>query len=102
GGACVAGGRGIIGGGLGWWRGNPAEARLVRALVVVVVVAMVGLSALWARAERHRGLADRRRHEAESHLAEANRQRVEAVRNLLRARAAVDENLAHIGGSAPL
>src|SRR5262249_19306971 len=69
--AILARRRGIIERGLGWSRRNPAEARLVRALVVVVVVAMVGLSALWARAERHRGLADRRRHEAESHLAEA-------------------------------
>ena len=93
---------GIIERGLQWSRRNRAEARLVGALVAVVVAAMVGLSALWARAERHRGLADQRRHEAESNLAEANRQRVEAVRNLLKARAAVDEYLAHIGGSAAL
>jgi serine/threonine-protein kinase len=93
---------GIIERGVQWSRRNPAEARLVGALVVVVVAAMVGLSALWAHAERHRGLAERRRQEAEKHLSEANRQRVEAVRNLLKARAAVDEYLAHIGGSAAL
>jgi eukaryotic-like serine/threonine-protein kinase len=93
---------GLIERGLHWSRRNRPEARLVGVLVVVVVTAMVGLSTLWARAERHRVLADQRRREAEIHLAEANRQRVEAVRNLLKARAAVDEYLARIGGSAAL
>jgi tetratricopeptide (TPR) repeat protein len=93
---------GIVERGLQWSRRNRAEARLVGALAVVVVAAMVGLFALWARAERHRALADQRRHEAESNLAEADRQRVGAVRNLLKARAAVDEYLARIGGSAAL
>src|SRR5262249_5375123 len=75
---------GIIGRGLQWAHRTRAEARLVGALAVVVIAAIIGLSALWVRAERHRGLAEERRHEAESNLAEANRQRVEAVRNLLK------------------
>jgi serine/threonine-protein kinase len=102
GGAILARRPGIIERGLQWSRRNPAEARLVGALVVVVLAAILGLFALWARAERHRGLADQRRHEAEINLAEANRQRVEATRNLLKARAAVDEYLARMGGSAAL
>jgi serine/threonine-protein kinase len=93
---------GLIERGIQWLRRNPSEARLVQALAVVVVVALIGLSALWVRAERLRGLAERRRYDAERHLAEANRQRVEAVRNLLEARAAVDEYLGRIGGSAAL
>jgi serine/threonine-protein kinase len=54
-----------------WGRRNPAVAGLLAALLLVVAGALAGLTGLWLRAERLRGLAEQKKSEAEDNWGKA-------------------------------